>query len=177
LVAYVVPQRHDGALVNQLRPFLQEKIPEYMVPAAFVLMDKFPLTPSGKIDRRSALFEGPVVRAAAAIHVAPRGEMERAIAGVWREALQVEKIGIHDNFFDLGGHSLLMVQVQNKLGHRLGKEVSIVDLFRYPTINTLAHYLSQEEEDGQQLHQAQARAEKQKEAFSRRRNVAKRRLQ
>jgi acyl carrier protein len=78
------------------------------------------------------------------VYVAPRNEVQRTIAAIWQEVLRVEKVGIHDNFFDLGGHSLLMAKVWDKLHHRFHKTLSMVDMFQYPTIHALATYISPE---------------------------------
>jgi amino acid adenylation domain-containing protein len=133
-----------GKLRSVLRSYLKERLPDYMVPAAFVVLNKMPLTPNGKVDRRVLpapdMSSRPELSAAL---VMPQSDAEQLIAKVWREVLQLEVVGINDNFFDLGGHSLLLLQVRNKLGEILGSEVSIVALFQHLTIHTLAHHLSQ----------------------------------
>jgi amino acid adenylation domain-containing protein len=144
LVAYVVAHRKNASTVSELRSFLKEKLPEYMLPAAFVVLDGLPLTPNGKVDRKALPAPEDIRLELEATHVAPRTELEQNIAAVWQEALHVEKVGIHDSFFDLGGHSLLMVKVHNKLRGAMNKELSIIDMFRYPTVSSLASYLSGE---------------------------------
>ncbi len=141
IVAYVVPGG-DEINVMQLRNYLRERLPEYMVPGAFVKIESLPRTPTGKIDR-SALPELDVVpREAIAPYAEPRNELEQGLARIWREVLRVEQVGLHDNFFDLGGHSLLLIQVHDKLRKQMGWELSALDLFKYPTIAALAEYLS-----------------------------------
>ena len=140
LVAYVVGTRDGAPSTAALRQYARERLPDYMVPAAFVVVDELPLTANGKIDR-SALRKSPLGSAAEAAHVAPRNDVERAIAGVWREVLQLERIGVHDNFFDVGGHSLLLIRVLDRLRQALLGELSMLDLFRYPTVAALADHV------------------------------------
>jgi aryl carrier-like protein len=112
------------------------------LPSAFVVLERLPLTQNGKIDRRALPAPDAAAAGPAARYVAPRGELERAIAGLWQELLHVERVGIHDNFFDLGGHSLLMVSVRDRLRERLGHDCSLVDLFRHGTVAGLAAFLA-----------------------------------
>jgi amino acid adenylation domain-containing protein len=145
-------------LVPDLQHFLEERLPTYMIPAAFALVESLPLLPSGKIDER-ALPEPEGLRPdLPSAYVPPRSQLERSIMQVWREILRIEKIGVHDNFFDLGGYSLLLVQVHSRLCTVLDTSISIIDLFHYPTINSLATYLSQESIEQQALKQSQKRA-------------------
>lgn len=146
LVAYFVP-RAEAPNVSELRSYLRKRFPEYMVPAAYVQVESFPLTRSGKIDR--AALPRPHrsgVDAATAIEM-PRSESERRIAAVWREVLQVEQVGVHDNFFDLGGNSVRMIQIHARLQAEFARgaspqEISMMDLFHYPTVSALAQRLS-----------------------------------
>jgi aryl carrier-like protein len=129
-------------LTPVLRAALGERLPEYMVPSAFVFLDAYPLTPNGKIDRR-ALPEPAGIRAdVRAAYVAPRDALEDTIAAVWRQVLGVERVGRNDNFFDLGGHSLLMAQLRTALAEHGGHQVSMVELFQHPTVAALAGHLS-----------------------------------
>jgi acyl carrier protein len=113
------------------------------VPQAFVAVAGLPLTANGKIDR-GALPQPQGYGEQRKSYVAPRNEVEEAITEIWQEVLGVERVGMHDNFFDLGGHSMLMIRVHNKLRERLKFEVSMVELFEYPSINSLAEHLSQQ---------------------------------
>ncbi len=133
--------RSSKQLVPRLRSYLEETLPEHMVPGALVVLEALPLTPNGKVDRAALPSpEGrPHLREA---FVPPDDVVEETIAQVWRESLQLEKVGVHDNFFDLGGHSLLLVQVHNRLKELLNRpDLAVVDLFRRPTIRGLAEYL------------------------------------
>lgn len=129
---------------QNFRDYLQKKLPNYMVPSAFVLMKAFPLTPNGKVDHRALPVPQALPKAPLAADSKPKTELEKILATVWQEILQLDTVGIHDNFFDLGGHSLLLVQVHNKLSKILEQKLSIVDLFQYPTIQSLAKLFSQE---------------------------------
>jgi acyl carrier protein len=113
-----------------------------MVPSTFTVLDAFPLTPNGKVDRRRLPAPEERRTAARVAFLAPRDEIERSIAGVWRDVLRLDEVGVDDNFFDLGGHSLLLVQVQAKLREALGREIAIVEMFQYPTIRAMASHLA-----------------------------------
>jgi amino acid adenylation domain-containing protein len=143
LVAYVALEENVGISERDLRGYLRKKFPEYMVPSAFVFLDVFPLTPNGKLDRKA--LPAPQNVGQSELCLLPRNETERTIGAIWQQVLHLEKVGIEDNFFDLGGHSLLLVQVHNKLERVLNKQILMMDLFRFPTISSLAEYLSQKE--------------------------------
>ncbi|MBW3656388.1 MAG: AMP-binding protein, partial [Gemmatimonadetes bacterium] len=171
LVAYAVPA--DGAAPDpaEARAFLKERLPEHMVPAAFVFVSAFPLSPSGKVERRA--LPAPEAPRADAAFVAPGNPLETAIAAAWAEVLGVERVGIDDNFFDLGGHSLLLVRVHTRLRPSLPREVSVVDLFRHATVRALAAFVAQGGPDapaGRQ--QVDERARRQKSALDRQRQLA-----
>lgn len=142
LLAYVVTKSNQRPSAAELRQFLQEQLPEYMVPADFIVLDEWPRTANGKIDLQ-ALSSPPEARTETkAVYKPPQNELEQLIAGLWQEVLFVEAIDRDDNFFDLGGHSLLLMKVNLKLKHHCGKEISLVEMFKYPTIATLADFLS-----------------------------------
>ncbi|BCY09675.1 non-ribosomal peptide synthetase [Actinoplanes sp. L3-i22] len=125
-------------LAARLRTFLREQLPEYLIPGSFALLDELPRTPSGKVDR-SAL---AARRAPTGVFRPPATEMEELVTAAWREVLGVDRVGARDNFFDLGGDSLLITKVRGRLQARLGREVTVLELFRYPTVDTLARHLS-----------------------------------
>lgn len=128
-----------------LRPFLMAQLPHYMIPASFVPLTAFPLTPNRKIDRQalSELAQRPdQARSDLDIAALPQSAVEQRLAQVWQQVLNLEQVGIHDSFFDLGGHSLLLVKAHSQLRLHY-PELSLLDLFRYPTVSSLAGYLSQ----------------------------------
>jgi natural product biosynthesis luciferase-like monooxygenase protein len=143
LVAYVVWRQVPADGVSALRDHLRVSLPEFMVPSQFVVLRDMPRTPNAKIDRKALPSPAAAVAAApvAAPPVAPVGELESIIAGVWQEVLKLPTVGVQENFFDLGGHSLLAVQVHSRLKKALERDLSITDLFRFPTIRGLAGFL------------------------------------
>jgi len=163
LVGYVKLVAGSETDDSVLRALLQAQLPAYMIPSVLVVMERLPLTPNGKVDRR-ALPPPDGTRRLAGEYVAPRDELEQRIAGIWRELLGLERVGVHDNFFDLGGHSLLLLQVQSKLNAMLESPVATVTLFHYPTISLLAAHLSGELEERQVRKEASDRVAKRKPA-------------
>ncbi|HYW24415.1 MAG TPA: phosphopantetheine-binding protein, partial [Terriglobales bacterium] len=139
LVAYVVGQGSAAPESGELRGYLEERLPRYMVPAVYVEMERLPQTPNGKVDRR-ALPE-PRRAGAAAGYVAPRDELEQELAAIWERALGVRPIGVDESFFHLGGHSLVAVQVFNEIERTIGDRLPLSTLFRAPTIGQLADVL------------------------------------
>ncbi|RKG94165.1 non-ribosomal peptide synthetase [Corallococcus terminator] len=170
LVAYFVPRRGmpvggepaASQLALELRGFLRELVPEFMLPTHFVPMARLPLNRNGKVDR-AALPEPVAARPDALPYEAPVTELEQRIAAIWQEALKVDRVGLHSSFFDLGGHSLLMVQVHEKLSMLMGRRLSMVELFQHPTVASLAKYLGQAPASAaQESLQQQARDERAK---------------
>ncbi len=150
LVAYVVSQ----APVSELRPYLQDRLLDYMVPSVFVVLEQFPVTPNGKLDRKALPAPAAADRTQGQTYVAPQTILEELLAEVWKEVLKLERIGIHDNFFDRGGHSLLAIQVISRVQSLTHNAVSVSILFDCPTIAQLANSLesTQPQEDGDQSH-------------------------
>jgi amino acid adenylation domain-containing protein len=141
LVAYIVPHGAPPE-APELRRHLKTTLPDYMVPAAFVTLGALPRTPSGKVDRRALPDPTPGARSAA--HTSPRSDIERQIADIWQEVLGLEQVGIHENFFDLGGHSLQLVRVHTELAKRASVKVPLVALFEFPTVAALAAHVAGE---------------------------------
>ncbi|MBD2083577.1 non-ribosomal peptide synthetase [Trichocoleus sp. ST-U3] len=138
LVAYVVLKQEAATTPVQLRSFLKEKLPNYMVPSGFVLLEAIPLTPNGKIDRR-ALPEPDTARPELeSAYIAPRTAIEEVVAGIWTQVLGLEQVGMRDRFFDLGGHSLLATQVISRLREAFQVEIPLRSLFESPTVAGLA---------------------------------------
>jgi amino acid adenylation domain-containing protein len=141
LVAYVVPASSVCPNVSTLRHFLQEKLPAYMVPSAVVLLKSLPLTANGKVDRRALPAPEQVRPELEAAYVAPRNLIESTLAMIWAEVLKLEQVGIYDNFFDLGGHSLLLTQVTSRIHNALSVELPMRQMFEAPTIAALAEII------------------------------------
>jgi natural product biosynthesis luciferase-like monooxygenase protein len=140
LVGYVTPGGAAAPDADGLRAALALRLPEIMLPARIVVLDQMPLTPNGKIDRKA--LPDPTASTARAPAVAAESDIEASIAGIWCEALGLPEVSVVDNFFDLGGHSLLVVQVQRRIKEAIGRDVAITDVFRFPTIRALAEHLS-----------------------------------
>ncbi len=147
LCAYIVADKsapQDEVSISRLREHLLKQLPEYMIPNYFVYLDEMPLTPNGKVDKR-ALPAPKVSRSKlGATYVAPSTDLERKIVELWRQVLKLEQVGVNDNFFDLGGNSLSIIELNSRLKDSLGKEIPIVTMFTYPTIGTLARNLDQD---------------------------------
>jgi amino acid adenylation domain-containing protein len=173
LIAYVIPS--CGKLVNadELRTYLSERLPDYMVPPVYVTLDKLPLTPNGKVDRKAlprveglqskTNFEG----------AAPANETEIRIAHIWEEILSIRKISRNSNFFDLGADSLSIMRARNRLEQVVGKEFAIVDIFRNPTVKLLAQFLSTNQNANTVAVHRKPQIEAQKEAATRRLGLRK----
>ena len=125
-------------LPTQLRDFLKERLPEYMIPSAFVVLDALPLSPNGKVDRKALPAPDQDRREWQGAFVPPRTSTEQLLASIWAEVLGVTRVGVHDNFFDLGGHSLQAVQAAARASKALGRTVPVKALFLYPTVASLA---------------------------------------
>jgi amino acid adenylation domain-containing protein len=197
LVAYVVTTADEGrrtiddggysgpssfvvrpsSVIPDLRASLRERLPAYMIPASFVLLDALPLTPNGKLDRRKLPAPEQPQRQQAHDYAAPQTALEQLIAGIWQRVLTITAVGTNDNFFDLGGNSIQMVQVCSALQDALKREIAIVELFQYPTVGALSRYLGHAGDD----HDAQStppeiqdRVQKQHQSLDRQRRLRSR---
>lgn len=157
LVGYVIPADGARPTIPELRARLKETLPEYMVPSVFEFMTAFPLTPNGKVDRNALPAPAGDRSELAADFVMARDPVEQKVAAVWQEVLGLPRVGVKDNFFDLGGHSLLLVKVHVRLQQIFAREISIIDLFRLPTIESLAQLLNRESASGVSLRDARER--------------------
>jgi hypothetical protein len=164
------PARRDAkTVVPDLRAQLRSTLPDHMVPTAFVMLDALPRTPNGKIDRNAlpAPDRGRIEDAAEL--VAPEGDVERVIAGVWQDILALDAVGVETNLFHLGANSLMMVRASGRLGEALGRKVSVVEMFAYPTVRALAGHLGNGGRDAEaSVQRSQDRAEARREAMRRR---------
>ncbi|MCY8068873.1 lichenysin non-ribosomal peptide synthetase LicA [Bacillus haynesii] len=145
--AYVVPKQGEKIHLQVLREHLSKHLPDYMIPSCFVELDEIPLTASGKVDRK-ALLRHEVSVSGTAEYAAPRNEYEEKMVGIWQEVLGAEQVGIHDQFFDLGGHSLKAMTMLAKIHKAFGVEVPLQILFEKPTVAALSDFVSEAEKDG-----------------------------
>jgi natural product biosynthesis luciferase-like monooxygenase protein len=159
----------SSSLAGELKELAKERLPEFMVPATIILLDALPRTPNGKIDRKALPSPDGESLRTPSHYVAPETEMERVISSVWQELLQLQQVGTHDNFFDLGANSLLMIQASSRLRTALRRDLSLVDLFRYPTVSALAAYLNQAVPHASGLVRSRERGQARLDALQRRR--------
>jgi acyl carrier protein len=138
LVAYVVPSQEPAPTISQLRGFLRQKLPDYMIPSVFVFLESLPLTQNGKIDRNALPMPDAARPDLESAYTAPRTVVEETIAGIWAQVLGLEQVGVQDNFFELGGHSLLATQVVSRIRSTFDLELPLRDLFEKPTVAGLA---------------------------------------
>jgi amino acid adenylation domain-containing protein len=157
LVAYVVPAEESECTTANLRDHLKRKLPDYMVPTAYVSLPALPLTPNRKLDRKALPApDADIATTLSGGYAPPDNETEQKIASIWQDVLKVTHVGRDDNFFDLGGHSLLMVRVNSRLREAFSKEVSMVDMFGFTTIRALARHLTGTDSSVEDVVQAQA---------------------
>ncbi|WP_392481078.1 amino acid adenylation domain-containing protein [Nostoc sp. C110] len=159
LIAYVVSKQTQTLNVSELQRFIREKLPEYMMPSTFIMLKALPLTSNGKINRNALPESNGDRPELAANYEPPQTEVEQSIADIWQQILHVEKVGIHDNFFDIGGHSLLLVQAHAKLREIFLSNISVINLFEYPTINSLAKYLTRKQTEVASFEESTQRAQ------------------
>ena len=146
LAAYLVPESNNVLDIEEVHTYLRARLPTYMVPAALVILESLPLTTNGKVDYRS--LPAPEIHhlRKQTDYIAPANQREQAVSKIWCELLNVQAISVHDNFFDLGGHSLLLTRLQDRLQKDLGGTISMLELFQHTTIRALATYMDQEHE-------------------------------
>ncbi|MDQ1355592.1 MAG: Amino acid adenylation protein [Acidobacteriota bacterium] len=144
LCAYIVSDKRSPVDAVQLKEYLFQSLPGYMIPARFVYLEKIPVTPAGKVDRRALPGPGTVRPASDIIYTAPESDIEKKVVGLWKEVLNLGRVGVNDNFFDLGGHSLHIVRLTGRLKELFEKEIPVTTMFRYPTIRSLVRHLNGE---------------------------------
>jgi amino acid adenylation domain-containing protein len=149
LVAYVVAKQQQPFTVSDLRGFLKKKLPDYMVPSAFVTLDALPLTTHGKVDRRAFPEPDQTRPGLAGTYVAPRTAVEEALTGIWAEVLGLERVGINDDFFEFGGHSLLMVQLISRIRQTFQADVPLLRLYQSPTVAGFAEAIAERCSEGE----------------------------
>ena len=175
LVAYVVMDSAETPF-DELRNFLKTKLPDHMIPMVFVRLDALPLTPNGKVDRQALPMPDDARPDLGQTYIAPETDVERTVAAIWSEALKLERVGVQDNFFELGGHSLLIIQVHQRLQESFPQRtITVVDLFKFPTVRDQARYLEQTYDEGASLQKSLERVERRSAALQNRRNKKGRR--
>jgi hypothetical protein len=142
LIGYLVQRSEAAVTVEELQRYLRARLPEYLVPSALVLVGKLPLTANGKLDRQ-ALPSPEEAAAQRQIKEPPQTAVEQKLAGIWEQVLRRERIGRHENFFDIGGHSLLATQIISRVREQFRADVAVRTLFEQPTISLLAHTLEE----------------------------------
>jgi amino acid adenylation domain-containing protein len=163
LVGYFVA-RNGEADPAEIREWLGAKLPEYMVPT-LIPLQALPLSPNGKVDRKA--LPAPEVKSLipSSAYAAPQTVTEHLLASVWAKELGLEKVSVSDNFFDIGGHSLVLIRIQAKLNQSLGRHVSIVEMFQFPTIHALANHLTQPSTESDRMQRIQERAQRRARAL------------
>ena len=162
--------RSESELQKELRVFLGKRLPDYMIPSVFIVLDSFPLTSNGKIDRKALPSPNEFLAASEVEEeLEATSGLERQVATVWAQVLDREKIGVCDNFFDIGGHSLLAVELQIELQKSLRRKVSVLEIFQYPSVRSFVDHLSADSSNLEALKAVDERAEKQRAARAKRR--------
>jgi amino acid adenylation domain-containing protein len=152
LVAYIVPEGNNQLpTFSALRKFLRLKLPAYMIPTAFVVLEQLPLTPNGKVDRRALPVPKKTRAGLETKHVAPRNPVEEELVKIWVDVLQIERIGVHDNFFELGGHSLLATRVLSQVQATFQVPLPLRILFEMPTVADMAQEITRMQQSGQSV--------------------------
>jgi acyl carrier protein len=149
VVGYLVAEPGAALTGAELREYMRERVPEYMVPSHFVMLERMPLTPNGKVDKRALPEPGQAEQAAA--YVKPRTPVEEKVCEIWAEVLKVEQVGVYDDFFELGGHSLLATQVVSRVRKEFTVEVMLRELFESPTAAALSEAVEKAKAAGVEL--------------------------
>ena len=161
--------KQAAALIPLLRGYLRERLPDYMMPAGFVLLEKIPLLPNGKVDRRALAKAGEMAAVkTGGSRALPETETERVITAVVEQVLAVEQVGVESNFFDIGANSIRIVQIHRKLKAALGKDIPVVEMFKNPTIRSLAKYFAETSAEATVFAQVSEQAQKRRTERQRR---------
>jgi amino acid adenylation domain-containing protein len=165
LIAYYVSSATPALSPSDLRRYLAGKLPHYMVPALFVPLGALPLSPNGKVDRAALPAQPPAIEKDSEARAAT--ELETGLLNLWRQILRVDAVGLDDNFFDLGGDSLMIIALHSNLKKNLGRDIEVTDLFEFPTIRALARRLGEQPPASHSFSDVEQQAEKRREAFER----------
>ncbi len=152
LCAYVIPYSEETFNVSELREYLSRSLPGYMIPSYFVPLSRLPLTSSGKLDRKKLPAIEKDRPQLSVTFVAPNTELEKLIADTWKKVLKLERVGLHDNFFDLGGNSLKVIELNSKLKEVLNEDIPVVEMFKYMTVNSFIRYLKERKTGGMETY-------------------------
>jgi hypothetical protein len=147
LVAYIIPRDGYTFTISLIEEYLSVRLPPYMIPSSYVILEKFPLTQNGKVDRRALYNNEQPELMAPEYYTAPRNYIEENLALIWAECFRIERVGIHDNFFDLGGHSILAMQLLGRMRQAFQIELSLVGFLANPTIAGVAVAITQARAD------------------------------
>jgi acyl carrier protein len=173
LVAYIACKPKEKPNKNELRDFLSQQLPDYMLPSSFTFLETIPLTSNGKIDRKALEQISDLNSNSEPNTSLSHNQQEQMILEIWQKILQRKNIEINDNFFDVGGHSLLLSQMQEKLEKSFQISLAITDLFKYPTISSLASYISQNQQEDISLN-INNHIEQRKKAIARQKQLRRR---
>lgn len=171
LVAYVVSKQEPLPTGDELRNYLRQRLPEYMVPAAFVVLTELPLLSNGKLNRRALPRPKKSLSQPEAVYIPPESDLEQTIASIWQQVFNLERVSIHANFFDLGGNSLLVTKVHSKLRAAVNKDIQVIELFKYSTIHSLAKHLGETGDAPVLLDRGHEQANLRKKLMKRRRSA------
>jgi acyl carrier protein len=163
LVAYIVVREGKRLRQDEVRSHLSEKLPPHMIPAAFITLQELPKNAGGEVDRAGLAVLGQ--EQLTSEFVLPRTELEKTIAAAWQAALGIDQVGVYDNFFDIGGHSLRMIQIHQKLKAELSVDIELLNLFQFPTIDSLVRFLQAGYNFGDKSRETRDRAGRQKSAI------------
>ena len=171
IVAYLVPAKESAPSTSDLRQYLQVELPAYMVPSVFVTLNELPFGPNGKVDRNALPAPEGARPELAILYAAPETQIEKRLAEIWGSVLNVERIGRDDNFFDLGGHSFLVVKVHERIRQDMQVEIPLIKLFEFPTIYGLSQFLENQQVDSINTDETQAWASRRRQALQRQRQA------
>lgn len=159
IAAYVVPLEGTQITPDELRQYVRKWLPIYMLPSSYVMLNTLPLTANGKVDQQALVYLMQTKgESTDSVNAVVKTEIEQTLLHIWQEVLEIETIGIHDNFFDIGGHSFLLVQVHRRVKEVFKRDITVLNLFTFPTVASLAAYLAQGQDISRDFEQDQSRA-------------------
>lgn len=175
LIAFIITVNNEKMDVQEFKSYLSKKLPDYMIPHQFVLLDKFPVNSNGKINKK-ILYEYKVNKTNNIVSISPETQIEKEIHTIWQQTLNNNSIGLEDNFFDLGGHSLLILKIHKQIEEKFNINIPVVFLFQYPTIKSLANKISTHNKNPISIIEINTNAKKQRIAIEKQKKLFNRRL-